>query len=243
VTAALRFDGVRVVLGHQAVLDDLTFSIEPGQITVLIGPNGSGKSTLMRCAAGIAAPNAGTVRIDGVDVVRDPVAAKSKLGYAVEPARLPPELTGRQCLELFAKARGLRRDAVEASLGPVVDALGYRPWVDVEVAFCSLGTRQKLGILLGLVGDPPLLLLDEVTNGLDPASAFVLKQHLVERAKSGVAILLATHALDIAERIADRVLLLGQGRIEREWSTAELATRRADPAFSLELDLVSAMPR
>ena len=123
-----------------------------------------------------------------------------------------------------------------------MDALGFGPWLDTEVAFMSLGTRQKLGILLGLVGDPPLLLLDEVTNGLDPASAFVLKQHLVERARAGTAILLATHALDIAERIADRVLLLGNGRIEREWSPAELAEKRSDPGFSLEIDLVNAMP-
>ena len=109
-----------------------------------------------------------------------------------------------------------------------------RPWLDQPVAGYSLGTRQKLAIILALFGQPPLLILDEILNGLDPLAAYALKQELRSRAESGVTVLLATHGLEVAERFLDRAVLQLDGQFEVDWDAADLAAFRADPDGGLE---------
>ena len=225
--------------GEQPVLRGVEIAIGRGEFVALIGPNGSGKTTLLKCLAGILSPQGGSVRIDGVDMAVDPLAAKARLGFAVDPVLLPPLLTGRQCLELFAGVRGLA--GVPESTLALARSLAFDTWLDNEVQSYSLGTRQKLGILLGLVGDPPLLVLDEPMNGLDPQSAFALKKHLVSLTERGTAVLLATHALEVAERFITRATLLIEGRLVREWNTATLDAIRHDPGTSLEQVMVEAL--
>ena len=114
--------------------------------------------------------------------------------------------------------------------------------LDRRVGHSSLGTRQKLGITLGLLGQPPLLVLDEPLNGLDPVSAYRLKQHLQQRVREhGDTVLLATHSLDVAERFVDRAVLLLDGRVRRNWDAAELDAIRDDPAGSLEQSMIEAL--
>ncbi len=226
--------------GERRVLDGVSLAIGRGEFVALIGPNGSGKTTLLRCLAGILRPTAGTIAIDGIDMQADLVRAKSRLGFAVDPVLLPPVLTGRQCLDLFAGARHL--DDVPAATFALAERLAFTPWLDVAVERYSLGTRQKLGILLGLIGEPPLVVLDEPLNGLDPVSAYALKQHLVGLTREqGAAVLLATHALEVAERFITRAVLLVEGRILREWDTPALDAIRHDPEHSLEQAMVEAL--
>jgi ABC-2 type transport system ATP-binding protein len=226
--------------GEHPVLNGVELAIGAGEFVALIGPNGSGKTTLLKCLAGILAPQGGSVRIAGTDMAADPLAAKAALGFAVDPVLLPPLLTGRQCLELFAGVRGL--PALPESSLALARSLAFDTWLDREVQSYSLGTRQKLGILLGLVGEPPLLVLDEPMNGLDPQSAFALKMHLVGLTRErGTAVLLATHALEVAERFITRATLLIEGRLVREWDTATLDAIRHDPDSSLEQVMVEAL--
>jgi ABC-2 type transport system ATP-binding protein len=225
VSAGLRLSGVEVVLGATSVLERIELHAPAGAITVLVGPNGSGKTTLLRCAAGIVPAACGAVEIDGVSMQASAQHAKARLGFAVEPARLPAELTPRQCLALFARMRG--PDRIPDDTLALACSLGTEPWLDVEIAYLSLGTRQKLGVLLGLLGDPPILLLDEPTNGLDPPSARVLRDELEARARRGRAVLVATYALDLAERLADRVAWLHGGTLAGVWEADELARMRA----------------
>lgn len=236
----LQVEGLEVRYGGAAVLHGVDLSLPPGQFAALLGPNGAGKSTLLHAIAGVVRAARGAVRIDGIDIARDPRAARMRLGLAVPPSLLPERLTGRECLRLFAAARGLReppRDAFD-----LLEALRATAMLDRSVSHYSLGTRQKLGILLGLLGAPPLLLLDEPVNGLDPLSAHVLKQHLRERARGhGDTVLMATHALDVAERTVDRALLLVDGRIAHAWDAGELEAIRRDPAQSLEMRMVAAL--
>ncbi|MGH8214481.1 MAG: ABC transporter ATP-binding protein [Rhodanobacteraceae bacterium] len=205
----------------------------------MIGPNGSGKTTLLHALAGVVPLSAGSVRIDGYDLAKAPRNAKAAFGLAVDPPRLPALLTGRECLALFAGARGL--PAIPPATLALGETLSLTSVLDRRIDSYSLGMRQKLGILLGVLGEPPLLLLDEPFNGLDPRSALVFKQHLAALVGRGdTSVLLATHSLDIAERHATRVLLLMDGRVRHTWNAAELAAMREHPERSLEKAMAEA---
>jgi ABC-2 type transport system ATP-binding protein len=239
-TAALSIQGLAHAYVQHRVLNGVDLELAPGDFLALIGPNGSGKTTLLKCLAGILAPQQGRIAIAGVDLAADPAAAKARLGFAVDPTLLPGLLSGRQCLELFAGARAL--PGVPADTLELAEALNFARWLDRDVQDYSLGTRQKLGILLGLIGRPPLVILDEPMNGLDPQSAYALKQHLVRLTQeSGCAVLLATHALEVAERFITRATLLVEGRLVRHWDQAELTRIRHDPEHSLEQAMVEAL--
>ena len=168
----------------------------------------------------------GFIEICGHSLKNDPVAAKLRMGYGCAPEVLPALLTARQCLEIHAAAK--RLPAVNEDLLALADELRFSPYWESFVDTLSLGTRQKLAVLLALVGDPKLILLDEAFNGLDPESAQILKRHLRARlVGSGATLLLATHSLDIVEHHADRAALLVDGRLQRIWQPSDLAALRS----------------
>ncbi len=209
----------------QPVLREVSLQISIGEWCVVLGPNGSGKSTLLYAAAGLLPPRSGRIELSGVPLDEAP-AAKRMLGYGCAPERLPGLLTGRQCLQVYAAAKGLRE--IDRDVLDLAEVLALRGQLDRYLDTYSLGMRQKLAVLLALVGAPRLIVLDEAFNGLDPASAAILKQRLrrlVDERRA--AVLLATHALEIAERYADRVVLLLEGQIRQVWGSAQLAAQRA----------------
>ncbi|HJU26638.1 MAG TPA: ABC transporter ATP-binding protein [Rhodanobacteraceae bacterium] len=235
----LQTQRLQVAFGDDVVLRGIDLKIVQGEWVALVGPNGSGKTTLLRALVGMAPLSAGTVSIGGHDLAAAPRAAKAAVGFAIDPQRLPGLLTGRECLALFAGARGLLE--VPRSTVSLAEALALAPVLDRRVANYSLGMRQKLGILLGLLGEPPLLLLDEPFNGLDPRSALVFKQHLDALvARGDISVLVATHSLDIAERHATRVILLMDGGVRHTWSSGELVAMREHPERSLEQAMADA---
>jgi ABC-2 type transport system ATP-binding protein len=236
----LHVSGLSLAYGARTVLRDLDLRLDAGELVGLIGPNGSGKSSLMLACAGLVAATTGSICIDGVDLQRDVVAARHRLGYAVAPERLPSVLRGRQCIELVAHTRRLSAQDLGAALS-LCQTLGLSPWLERDVGEYSLGTRQKLAVALALIGDPPLLLLDEVLNVLDPLAAFALKEVLRERADRGAAVLLATHGLEVAERFLDRAVLLLDGRIVADWDQDALHRLRCEGGGGLEAAVVAHM--
>lgn len=235
---ALRIDGVCAGYGARDVLHEVSLEVALGQWCAVLGPNGSGKSTLLYCVAGLLRPRAGRIELSGASLAGDAPAAKQTLGYACAPDRLPALLTARQCLEVYTAAKGLR--AIDADVLELAEELSFTPHLDAYVETCSLGARQKLAVLLAMIGAPRLIVLDEAFNGLDPGSARVLRQHLRRRVDEGrAAVVLATHSLDIVARYADCVALMLSGRIVRAWSSPELAAGGRD-ADSLEALLASA---
>lgn len=228
----LQVSGLHHRFGKHEVLRGVDMTLRAGELVGLIGPNGAGKSTLLRCLVGLEQPHQGSVRIVGIDIAEDALAARAQLGLAVEPERLPPLLTGVQCLELVADLRA--QSAVLPDCMVLCEALGLTPWLARRVHEYSLGTRQKLAIVLALLGSPRLIVLDEVLNGLDPLAAYALKQELRARVAGGACVVLATHGLEVAERFLDRALLLLDGRIAADWDAAALAGFRADPDGGLE---------
>jgi ABC-2 type transport system ATP-binding protein len=235
----LRATNLCVAYGDVRVLDGIDLEIARGEFIALIGPNGAGKTTLLHAIAGTAPSSNGVVAIAGHDLVETPRAAKQAIGLAVDPSSLPALLAGRECLALFAGARGL--PAIPSATLALGEILSLTHVLDRRIASYSLGMRQKLGILLGLIGEPPLLLLDEPFNGLDPRSALAFKSHLAALiARGDTSVLLATHSLDIAERHATRVVLLMDGRVQRSWGADELAVMREHPEHSLEQAMAEA---
>ncbi len=224
-TPRLAIVGLRAGYGRDVVLEDVSLRIEAGEWFVLLGPNGCGKSTLLDCVVGRLQAAAGDIRIAGCSIAKDPMSAKRQLGYGCAPESLPGLLTARQCLEVHAAAKAQR--TIPDDIWELAEDLRFPPYLDSFVDTLSLGTRQKLSVLLCLLGDPKLIVLDEAFNGLDPASALVVKRHLHSRLEQrGAALLLATHALDIVEHHADRTGLLFDGRLRREWSKAEIGAMR-----------------
>lgn len=236
----LEIRDLRAGYGARVIIDGISLALERGEWFALMGPNGSGKTTLLDCVAGRLAAARGDVRIAGCSLAADPLGAKRQLGYACAPESLPGLLTARQCLEVHAGAKGL--STIDAALLQVADELQFLPYLESFVDTLSLGTRQKLSILLSLLGDPKLIVLDEAFNALDPRSALVVKRHLRWRLEhSGAAVLMATHALDIVEHHADRAGLLMDGRIQRQWRQQEIAELRLTGA-GFEAALAQSMP-
>jgi ABC-2 type transport system ATP-binding protein len=236
---ALHVGSLHAGYGKLAVLSGVDLEVARGEWLALLGPNASGKTTLLHCIAGMLLPSAGSISIGGRSLRQEALGAKAQLGFGCAPERLPDLLTGRQCLEVYAAAKTLA--AIDAEVLELAEAFAFTGMLDRFVASYSLGTKQKLAVLLALLGEPALVVLDEAFNGLDPASALVLKRHLRARVSAGrCGVILATHALDVVERYSDRAVLLLEGRIARDWSREELAALRAMPGEGLEAALAAA---
>jgi ABC-2 type transport system ATP-binding protein len=217
---------IRARYGKRTVLEAVTLTVARGEWFCLLGPNGVGKSTLLHCVAGRVIPAGGALSICGQSIVTDPSKAKRHLGFACAPDQLPGLLTGRQCLEVYALAKQV--DTLDADVMALAEQLRFSGFLDQCVDTYSLGTRQKLCVLLAFLGNPDLIVLDEAFNGLDPASAMVLKRHLKKRLAEGrCGVLLATHSLDIVEHYADKAALLLDGRIAQQWTKAQMSALRA----------------
>lgn len=235
----LQVRGLHAGYDKRVVLSGVDLDIARGEWLALLGPNASGKTTLLHCVAGMLVPSAGSICICGHSLRREAMSAKRRLGFGCAPERLPSLLTGRQCLEVYAAAKGLA--AIDPDVLALAEEFAFTDMLDGFVGAYSLGTKQKLAVLLALLGEPALVVLDEAFNGLDPASALALKKHLRARADAGrCAVLLATHALDVVERYSSRAALLLGGRIARQWSAEELAALRAMSGEGLEAALAAA---
>ncbi len=230
---ALQIHDLHAAYGAQPVLQGITLEIAAASWFCLLGPNGVGKSTLVHCLSGRVSAQRGTIRICGHALLEAASDARSRLGMACAPEQLPGLLTGWQCLEVYASAKGL--SSIDADVIELAEALSVVAYLDRYVDTYSLGTRQKVCILLALLGDPGLVVLDEAFNGLDPRSAMVFKQHLSARlAARRCSILLATHSLDIVEHYGDSAALLLDGRIAQSWDRQSLQSLREAGGNALE---------
>ena len=231
----LDVESVHARFGDHEVLRGVSLQVARGEWFCLLGPNGVGKSTLLHCIVGRVSPARGEVRISGISGP----AAKRRLGYACSPEQLPGLLTGRQCLEVYGIAKELER--IDEDVLALSEDLRFTPFMDAFVDTYSLGTRQKLCVLLGLLGDPDLIVLDEAFNGLDPHSSLTLKRHLRKRLSSDrCGVLLATHSLDIVEHHADAAALLLDGLVAKRWTVDELERLKLSGEDTLERALAEA---
>lgn len=199
--------------GDAVALDRVSFRVDGGEVVGLLGPNGSGKSTTMKILLGFLRPDAGYALVDGINPVEDPVEVRRRVGYVPENTALYESLTPREYLEFVARVRGLTREEYEDRILRFVKAFEMGEYMDVLITALSKGNKQKVALISALLHEPDVLILDEPLMGLDAKSARILKEYLRMRVSRGVAVLLSTHIMEIAEKICDRIVLLHRGRV------------------------------
>src|SRR5215469_5849340 len=198
--------------GPRIAVRGVSFAIEEGEVIGLLGPNGSGKSTILRVLAGYLPPSAGSVRIAGIDVVADSLAARGRVGYVPEDAPLYDGLRVVEFLHFMAAIKGVGGRAARHSVNTAAERLELGPVLGMPIGKLSRGYRQRVAIAQALVNDPPLLILDEPTNALDAYQVIAVRA-LVHALAGRRTVLVASHVLTEIERVASRIMILVDGQL------------------------------
>jgi len=220
--------------GDFTAIHDLSFSVRPGEVLGLVGPNGAGKTSTLRCLAGIIPANRGAIRISGVDLAADPVAAKRRLSFFSDEPRLFDYLTVRQHLAFIARIYGVPDH--ERLAEPLLEELELADKADQLSTELSRGMKQKLAIACGLLHAPEAIFFDEPLTGLDPLGIRRMKDSIRRRAREGAAIVLSSHLLHLLEELCSHVLILQTGRKIADGTLREVASQfsNGDAGVNLE---------
>lgn len=230
----IRLEGVTKKYGRFTALHPLDLDVPAGQLFGFLGPNGAGKTTTIRMVTGVLKPSAGTVRIAGFDMVREPLDAKRRIGYVPDRPMLYEKLTGAEFLRFVCGLWGTDSPAALRRGDELLELFELASWRDTLVESYSHGMRQKLLISSALVHSPDVLVVDEPMVGLDPKGARLIKDLLRAFVDQGGTVFLSTHTLEVAEALCDRIAILHQGRLRALGSMPELRAQAAAGAAGLE---------
>lgn len=228
----IELDALTKSYGPLLAVDRLSLRVAPGEVYALLGANGAGKTTALRCLATLLAPTAGTARVDGVDVRAEPLRARARLGFLAASMGLYARLTPRELLAYFARLHGRDDAAVAARVEALVAAFSLEGFADRLCGRLSTGQRQRVSIARAVVHDPPALVLDEPTLGLDILSADAILRFVADARARGRAVLFSTHQMSEVELLADRVGILAGGRLVAEGTIAEVTDATGEPNLS-----------
>ncbi|HYB30260.1 MAG TPA: ABC transporter ATP-binding protein [Solirubrobacteraceae bacterium] len=235
---------LRKAYGTTVAVEDVSFAIDEGEIFGILGPNGAGKTTTVECLSGLRVPDSGTVRVLGLDPQHSRHAVRESVGVQLQEGSMPPKLTVRELLDLFAS---FYTDPLDA--GELLALLGLTAKRDDYYKGLSGGQKQRLSIALALIGDPKVAILDELTTGLDPLARRETWSLIEGVRDRGVTIVLVTHFMDEAERLCDRIALIDSGRVIAIDTPAGLAERegggnhmRFHPSRPFDDALLTALP-
>ncbi|GAA1007563.1 ABC transporter ATP-binding protein [Streptomyces thermogriseus] len=235
---------LRKSYGGRPVVDGVSFTVEEGEIFGILGPNGAGKTTTVECVEGLRVPDAGRVRVAGLDPVADHEEVTRVLGAQLQRSELQDALTVREALELYSSFHPRPAD-----WRPLAERLGLAPKLTTRFGRLSGGQKQRLFIALALVGDPRVVVLDELTTGLDPRARRDTWQLIEDIRANGVTVLLVTHFMEEAQRLCDRIAVIDKGRVAALDSPAGLVRRSTGatvisftPSAPLDEDEVNALP-
>ncbi|WP_328356615.1 ABC transporter ATP-binding protein [Streptomyces sp. NBC_00445] len=243
-TSVIEVSGLRKSYGGRAVVDGVSFTVGEGEIFGILGPNGAGKTTTVECVEGLRVPDAGRVRVAGLDPVADHDKVTRVLGAQLQESELQAKLTVREALELYAAFY-----PTPADWRPLAERLGLTDKLTTRFGRLSGGQKQRLFIALALIGNPRIVVLDELTTGLDPRARRDTWQLIEEVRDSGVTVLLVTHFMEEAQRLCDRIAVIDKGRIAALDTPAGLIRRSAGatvitftPSAPLDEQELSALP-
>ena len=241
-TYALEIEGLEKRFDRPAVRG-LNLRVKRGEFYALLGPNGAGKTTTLRMVAGLLKPDAGTIHVCGVDAAVQPMEAKRRMAWVSDEPILYDKLTPFEYLEFIAALWEMDTAYAEAQARALLELLGLAPHTHERCEGFSKGMRQKVTLAGALIHDPQLIILDEPLTGLDATAARVVKQVLSERVKAGVTIVMTTHILEVAERMAERIGIIHHGQLLAEGTLADLRKQAGQVGGTLEdifLSLVAA---
>jgi ABC-2 type transport system ATP-binding protein len=230
---ALEIKGLRKSFGRPAV-DGLNLNVLPGEFYMLLGPNGAGKTTTLRMVSGLLRPDEGTISVFGIDALTESVAAKKIIGWLSDEPMIYDKLTPIEYLEFVAGLWNVESAIAEERARDLIRWLGLETHAQERCEHFSRGMRQKVALAGALVHEPKLIILDEPLTGLDAGSARLVKQVLTDRVAAGSTVIMTTHILEIAERMADRIGVISGGRLIAEGTLGELRNRIGTGDSTLE---------
>ena len=210
--------------GTLKAVDGVSFKVDRGEVLGFLGPNGAGKSTTMKMVTGFLIPSSGTATVCGHDIVTDPIAAKSKLGYLPEGAPAYPDMTPADFLDFIADIRGLTGQLKAARLEKVVRAVHLEGVLDQRIETLSKGFKRRVGLAQAILHDPEVLVLDEPTDGLDPNQKHEVRT-LIREMSRNKAIVLSTHILEEVEAVCTRAIIISRGRVLFDGSPGDLQSQ------------------
>lgn len=218
----LEIDHLTKKYGTKLAVDDVNFNVAGGEIFGFLGPNGAGKTTTLKVIVGLLQPTAGTVRVNGFDIQKQPLDAKASSGFVPDEPNLYAKLTGRELLRFVGDLFGIDPVQSNRRIDDLLRLFDLTAAGDDTTDSYSHGMRQKTSVAAALMHDPKVLVLDEPTVGLDPKSARLIKDILRQLAERGAAIILSTHILEIAENMCDRIGIINQGKLVAVGTMEEL---------------------
>jgi ABC-2 type transport system ATP-binding protein len=214
--------GLTKVYGGQRAVDNISFTINKGEIVGFLGPNGAGKSTTMKMITGYLEPSAGNINVNGIDVKKDPLDAKKKIGYLPESNALYYDMYVREYLGFIADIHKIGNR--QSAIGKVIEQVGLTPESKKRVGQLSKGYKQRVGLAAALLHDPEVLILDEPTSGLDPNQIIEIRNVIKEQGKNKL-VLFSSHILQEVEAICDRVIIINKGKIVADDKLSSLQQR------------------
>ncbi len=219
----IRFENVTKTYNKTVrALDDVSFNVKGGEIVGFIGPNGSGKTTTMKLLTGIIRPDSGKIIVNKYNIREDPIKVKQSIGYIADNPDMFLRLKGSEFLELIGDIYKVPADKRRERVSELAEKFGLTEALSSAMISYSHGMRQKIMVIAALMHDPPVWILDEPMIGLDPKSAYELKQLMREHTKKGNAVFFSTHVLEVAEKLCDRVIIIKKGNILYDGTLAEL---------------------
>lgn len=231
--AALDIASLRKCFSEPAV-NDLSLTVRNGEFYALLGPNGAGKTTTLRMVAGLLEADAGSVKICGINAFEDPIAAKQVLAWVPDEPMVYDKLTPLEYLEFVAGLWSMEPDLARSRADTLLGSFGLGPHASERCGGFSKGMRQKVALAGALIHEPRLIILDEPLTGLDAGSARQVKTVLSGLVAQGVSIIMTTHILEVAERMADRIGIIARGKLVAEGTLEELRQRASADGNSLE---------
>ena len=218
--------------GSLEALRGISLTVAGGEVYALLGPNGAGKTTALRCLAGLLRPSGGTARVAGADVRREPMEVRRRIGFLSASMGLYERLTPRELVAYFGRLHGLPVPEVGRRVEALVEAFGLASFADRQCGRLSTGQRQRVSLARTVIHDPPALILDEPTLGLDILSGQAIHAFVREERARGKAVLFSTHHMEEVELLADRVGILADGRLVAEGTVAELLAHTGETSLA-----------
>ena len=230
----LNIINITKTFGEFTAVDNLSLQINRGDLFGFLGPNGAGKTTTIKMITGLYNISKGSILLDDIDISKDPITSKTKIGYIPDQSFLYDKLTGKEFLYFSGGLYKITKEQLKIKIDKLVDLLKIGDWLDKRTEVYSQGMRQRITIASAFLHEPELIIIDEPMVGLDPQSAVIVKQVLKQKVSEGITVFMSTHSLNVVEEICNRVGIINYGKLIYDVSIDELKQMQKDHNHNIE---------